>query len=40
MTDTLIPVLTADWDQPDAFTLDGYRRRRLAGPAEGARHAT
>jgi NADH-quinone oxidoreductase subunit F len=26
MTDTLTPVLTADWDQPDAFTLDGYRR--------------
>ena len=26
MTDTLTPVLTAHWDQPDAFTLDGYRR--------------
>ncbi len=26
MTDTLTPVLTADWDQPDIFTIDGYRR--------------
>ena len=26
MTDTLTPVLTADWDQPDAFTLAGYQR--------------
>ncbi|MBV9855586.1 MAG: NADH-quinone oxidoreductase subunit NuoF [Streptosporangiaceae bacterium] len=26
MTDTLTPVLTAQWDQPDAFTLAGYRR--------------
>jgi NADH-quinone oxidoreductase subunit F len=26
MTDTLTPVLTAHWDQPDLFTLDGYRR--------------
>jgi NADH-quinone oxidoreductase subunit F len=26
VTDTLTPVLTADWDQPDIFTLDGYRR--------------
>jgi NADH-quinone oxidoreductase subunit F len=26
MTDTLTPVLTANWDQPDAFTLDGYKR--------------
>ena len=26
MTDTLTPVLTANWDQPDAFTLEGYRR--------------
>ena len=26
MTDTLTPVLTAHWDQPDAFTLDGYGR--------------
>ena len=26
MTDTLTPVLTAHWDQPDVFTLDGYRR--------------
>ena len=26
MTDTLTPVLTAHWDQPDIFTLDGYRR--------------
>ncbi|HEX9625120.1 MAG TPA: NADH-quinone oxidoreductase subunit F, partial [Streptosporangiaceae bacterium] len=26
MTDTLTPVLTARWDQPDAFTLDGYKR--------------
>ncbi|MBV9092770.1 MAG: NADH-quinone oxidoreductase subunit NuoF [Streptosporangiaceae bacterium] len=26
MTDTLTPVLTAHWDEPDAFTLDGYRR--------------
>jgi NADH-quinone oxidoreductase subunit F len=24
--DTLTPVLTADWDQPDAFTLAGYQR--------------
>ena len=26
MTDPLTPVLTAHWDQPDIFTLDGYRR--------------
>jgi NADH-quinone oxidoreductase subunit F len=26
MTDTLTPVLTAYWDQPDIFTLEGYRR--------------
>ena len=26
MTDTLTPVLTAHWDQPDSFTLDGYKR--------------
>ena len=26
MTDTLTPVLTAHWDQPDLFTMDGYRR--------------
>jgi NADH-quinone oxidoreductase subunit F len=26
VTDTLTPVLTAHWDQPDLFTLDGYRR--------------
>ena len=26
MTDTLTPVLTAHWDQPDIFTIDGYRR--------------
>jgi NADH-quinone oxidoreductase subunit F len=26
MTDILTPVLTADWDQPDAFTLAGYQR--------------
>ncbi len=26
VTDTLTPVLTARWDQPDAFTLDGYKR--------------
>ena len=26
MTDTLTPVLTANWDQPDAFTLAGYQR--------------
>ena len=26
MTDTLTPVLTAHWDQPDIFTLDGYQR--------------
>ena len=26
MTDMLTPVLTAHWDQPDIFTLDGYRR--------------
>jgi len=26
VTDTLTPVLTAHWDQPDAFTLDGYVR--------------
>ena len=26
MTDTLTPVLTARWDQPDSFTLDGYKR--------------
>ena len=26
MTDTLTPVLTAYWDQPDSFTLDGYKR--------------
>src|SRR3984893_13029210 len=26
MTDTLTPVLTANWDQPDSFTLAGYSR--------------
>ena len=26
MTDPLTPVLTANWDQPDSFTLDGYSR--------------
>jgi NADH-quinone oxidoreductase subunit F len=26
MTDTLTPVLTAHWDEPDGFTLAGYRR--------------
>jgi len=26
VTVTLTPVLTAHWDQPDIFTLDGYRR--------------
>jgi len=26
VTDMLTPVLTAHWDQPDLFTLDGYRR--------------
>ena len=32
MTDILTPVLTAHWDQPDLFTIDGYRR---AGPLVG-----
>ena len=26
MTDTLTPVLSAHWDEPDCFTLAGYRR--------------
>ena len=26
MTDTLTPVLTANWDQPDAYRLEGYKR--------------
>jgi len=26
VTDILTPVLTAHWDQPDLFTIDGYRR--------------
>ena len=26
VTDTLTPVLTAHWDQPDSFTLAGYSR--------------
>src|ERR1700746_2415186 len=26
MTDILTPVLTANWDQPDSFTLEGYSR--------------
>jgi len=26
VTDTLTPVLTAHWDQPGLFTMDGYRR--------------
>jgi NADH-quinone oxidoreductase subunit F len=26
LTDTLTPVLTATWDEPDSFTLAGYRR--------------
>ena len=26
VTDTLTPVLTANWDQPDSFTLAGYER--------------
>jgi NADH-quinone oxidoreductase subunit F len=38
VTDTLTPVLTAHWDQPDSFTLDGYAHRRLPGAAQGPRH--
>ena len=26
MTDTLTPVLTVHWDEPDSFLLAGYRR--------------
>jgi len=26
MTSVLTPYLTAHWDEPDSFTLDGYRR--------------
>jgi NADH-quinone oxidoreductase subunit F len=26
VTDTLTPVLTANWDQADSFTMDGYKR--------------
>ena len=26
MTDILTPVLTANWDQADSFTLEGYQR--------------
>src|SRR5262249_61376042 len=26
MTSVLIPTLTAHWDEPDSFTLEGYRR--------------
>ena len=26
MSDVLTPVLTAHWDEPDSFTLEGYRR--------------
>ena len=38
MTDTLTPVLTANWDQPDSFTIEGYRRhRRVRGAAQGPR---
>ena len=31
MTDTLTPVLTAHWDEPDIFTIDGYRRAGDSG---------
>ena len=42
MTDMLTPVLTAGWDQPDLFTIDGYKRsggwralpKALAMPAD------
>ncbi|MDF2706483.1 MAG: oxidoreductase (quinone) subunit, partial [Nonomuraea muscovyensis] len=33
MTTTLTPVLTANWDRPDSFTLDGY------GPYDAAKKA-
>lgn len=33
MTTTLTPVLTANWDQANSFTLDGY------GPYEAAKKA-
>ena len=40
VTAVLTPVLTARWDEPDAWTLDGYlRARRLPGAAHGAGHA-
>ena len=40
MTDTLTPVLTAHWDEPDSFRLAGYERdRRVPGAAQGARDA-
>ena len=26
VTDTLTPILTETWDQPDSFTIEGYRR--------------
>ena len=36
MTDTLTPVLTAHWDEPDSFTLAGYER---TGGYQGLRKA-
>ena len=39
MTDTLTPVLSAHWDDPQCFTLDSYRRaggyQALAALCEG-----
>ena len=32
---TLTPVLTAHWDEPDSYTIDGYRRH---GGYEQVRH--
>ena len=40
VTTILTPELTAYWDEPDSFTLAGYRRaRRLPGAAQGPGHA-
>ena len=36
MTDTLTPVLTAHWDEPDSFRLAGYER---TGGYQGLRKA-
>ena len=38
MTAPLTPVLTAYWDQPDSFTMAGYRRALELDPTYAEAH--